>query len=449
VEYLTISFSFKNFLFCNVVKKYPMPTDIKCPHCGKKFDVEGVIAGEMEEHFRKEYENKLQQSLSTVESEKNALKEEQRLFEEKKQRENELFQRKVIQERQKIEVELQEKLRKSISSDFENQLRMLEENNKENEEKLKLSRQKELEYLQKEQALKTREEEMEISVQRKMQEERSRLAEELRKLEEQKSAAKETEYQLKLRELEKQLDDQKKLAEEMQKRAEQGSMQLQGEVQELLLESILREQFPMDSIQEVSKGVEGADCIQIIRDNNDREYGKIIYESKRTKNWSNNWTSKLKTDMRNAGADAAILVTQAFPKGMHQFGEKDGIWICSYGEVAAIAAILRQAIVRIGDARKSEENKGEKMQLLYKYLTGSEFRHQVEAIVEGFLAMKHSIAKERIQMEKLWKEREKQLDKVLISTSGMYGSVKGIAGSSVEDIPLLENGEEEMSEEEV
>ena len=245
-----------------------------------------------------------------------------------------------------------------------------------------------------------------------------------------------------MKELEKQLEDQKKLADEMRRKAEQGSMQTQGEVLELLLEEILREQFPFDLIQEVGKGIEGADCIQFVRNQSGKECGKIIYESKRAKNWSNNWIEKLKNDMRTSGADVAILVTQAFPKDMDKFGERDGIWLCSYQEIESVAAVLRGALIKVSEAKKSEENKGEKMQLLYNYLTGNEFRQQIEAIVEGFMSMKQSIAKERIQMEKIWKEREKQLDKVLISTSGMYGSVKGIAGASVNDIPLLDGSEE-------
>jgi hypothetical protein len=241
-----------------------------------------------------------------------------------------------------------------------------------------------------------------------------------------------------MRELEKQLDDQKKLAEEMRRKAEQGSMQLQGETQELLLEEILREHFPFDSIEEVGKGVEGADCMQIVRNAIGNECGKIIFESKRAKSWNNVWVDKLKTDMRNKQADLAILVTQSFPKGMNCFGERDGVWICSFKEVTGLTSALRNAIIRIADTRKSEENKGEKMQMLYNYLTGIEFRQHIEAIVEGFMSMKQSISKERIQMEKLWKEREKQLEKVLLNTSGMYGSIKGIAGSSVNTIPLLE-----------
>jgi hypothetical protein len=223
-------------------------------------------------------------------------------------------------------------------------------------------------------------------------------------------------------------------------------MQLQGEVQELLLEQILRENFPFDAIEEVGKGVEGADCVQTVRNYLGQDCGKIIYESKRTKGWNNSWIDKLKNDMRSRGADVAILVTQTFPKDMERFGERDGIWICNFSEVTSVSAIIRNGVLKIYEIQRSEENKGDKMQMLYNYLTGVEFRGQVEAIAEGFLSMKNSITKERIQMEKMWKEREKQLEKVLLNTSGLYGSVKGIAGASVGDIPLLDGTDNELPE---
>jgi hypothetical protein len=229
----------------------------------------------------------------------------------------------------------------------------------------------------------------------------------------------------------------------MKRRAEQGSMQRQGEVQELLLEEILKEYFPFDIIEEVGKGVEGADCIQLIRNNSGKECGKMIYESKRTKAWNNSWVDKLKADKRNRGADVAILVTQVFPKDMERFGEKDGVWICSFNEVSSVAYLLRTGLLQVYEIQKSQENKCDKMQLLYNYLTGNEFRGQIEAIVEGFMAIKQGITKERMQMEKIWKEREKQLEKVLINTSGLYGSVKGIAGASIGDIPLLDGNNTE------
>ena len=420
-----------------------MPTNIKCPNCATVFDVENVLSADVEQKLKQQYEKQLQQSLSQINADKKKLEEDQKLFEEKRKKENELFQQKLQQEKQKLETEIQQQLRKSIASDFENQLRLLQQNAKDNEEKLKTARQKELEYLQKEEALKTKEQEIELQAKRAMQKERERLAEEIRKMEAQKNEAKELDYQLKLKELEKQLDDQRKLAEEMKRRAEQGSMQLQGEAQELLLEELLSDHFPYDDIGEVGKGVEGADCIQTVRNHIGNDCGKIIFESKRTKTFNNAWIEKLKTDMRNKQADVAILVTQAYPKDMSCFGEKDGVWVCSFSEVVALTTALRHTIIRIAETKKAEENKGEKMQMLYSYLTGIEFRQQIETIVEGFLSMKNSISKERIQMEKMWKEREKQLERVLLSTSGMYGSIKGIAGASIGNIPLLEDGMEE------
>ncbi|MEI7736141.1 MAG: DUF2130 domain-containing protein [Ferruginibacter sp.] len=423
-----------------------MANNIKCPNCGHEFDVENVLSADIEQKYKQQYQIQLQQSLNVIEEDKKKLQENQQKFEEAKKRENEIFAQKMQQERQKIENDLKEQITKSTAADFENQLRMLENNNKDNEEKLKEARKKELEFLQKEQELKNKEAEMEITLQKQLQLERESLSEQIRKQEIEKNVLKETEFQMKLKSLELQLEEQKKLADEMKRRAEQGSMQRQGEVQELLLEDILKENFPFDLIEEVGKGVEGADCIQTVRNSSGTQCGKIIYESKRTKGWSNNWVDKLKADKRNTAADIAILVTQTFPKDMEKFGEKEGIWICNFSEVSSVSYLLRTSIIKIYEAQKSQENKGDKMQMLYDYLTGNEFRGQMEAIVEGFVAMKQSITKERIQMEKLWKEREKQLEKVLLNTSGLYGSVKGIAGASINDIPLLDGASEEAED---
>jgi hypothetical protein len=423
-----------------------MPTHIKCPNCASVFDVEDVLSADAEQKIRQRYEKQLQESLAEISNQKKRLEEEQKVFDEKRKKENELFQQKLQQEKVKLESELQQQLRRSISQDFENQLRILKESDREKEEKLKTAQQRELEFLRKEKELQTKETELDLLVQKKLLQERTLLLEQLRKDAEQRLSLKEEEYKFKMKDLEVQLDEQKKLIEEMRRRSEQGSMQRQGEVQEILLEEILKDHFPFDVISEVGKGVEGADCIQTVRNHIGSDCGKIIFESKRTKTFNNAWLEKLKSDMRSKGADVAILVTQAYPKDLNCFGERDGIWICSFDEVIALTAAMRHTIIRIAETKKAEENKGEKMQMLYSYLTGNEFRQQIETIVEGFLSMKNSILKERIQMEKLWKEREKQLEKVLLSTSGMYGSIKGIAGTSIGEIPLLEDNTEEEYE---
>ncbi|MCP9749406.1 DUF2130 domain-containing protein [Ferruginibacter sp. HRS2-29] len=422
-----------------------MPNDIKCPNCGHEFDVENVLAADIEKKYQQKYQADLKRSLGKIDEEKKKLEAEQQLFEEKKKQENELFAQKIQKERLKLETEIQQQLTKSISSDYENRIRVLQENSNNTEEKLKEARKKELEFLQKEQELKNKEEELEITVQKKLQEERVTISEQIRQQELEKNNLRESEQQLRNKELEMRLEQQNKLIDEMKRKAEQSSMQRQGESQELLLEEILKENFPFDLIDEVGKGVEGADCIQTVRNSGGKECGKIIYESKRTKGWSSNWIDKLKADKRSRNADIAILVTQTFPKDMDRFGEKDGIWICNFTEVSSVSYLLRDGLLKIYEAEKREENKGDKMQMLYNYLTGVEFKGQVEAIAEGFIAMRNSITKERMQMEKLWKEREKQLEKVLLSTSGLYGSVKGIAGASVGDIPLLD-GEEKINE---
>lgn len=390
-----------------------MAAEIKCPNCGHEFEPTESIREEVQKELRSkmtEWQKSQQQKMDAQ----------------------------LNDERKKIQQETEELIRKSIAADFENKLRLLEQNNKENEEKLKAARQQQLDILKKEQELKNKEEELELSVQKKVQEERSKLSEEIRKLEEQRIAAKETEYQLRLKEMEKQLEDQKKLAEEMKRKAEQGSMQLQGEVQELMLEELLKTSFPFDSIDEVGKGVKGADCIQTVRNQFGQECGKIIYESKRTKDFSNEWIEKLKADMRSQGADVAVIVTQAMPKDLNQFAQKEGVWICSFVEVKALAAVLRDGILRLAAATKSQENKGDKMHMLYDYLTSNEFAEQWKAIREGFMSMKLSIQKERDAMEKLWKQREKQLEKVLLNAAHIRGSVEGIAGTDV-NVNLLED----------
>jgi hypothetical protein len=230
----------------------------------------------------------------------------------------------------------------------------------------------------------------------------------------------------------------------MKQKAEQVSMQLQGEVQELLLEDLLRSKFPFDKIEEVGKGVKGADCIQIIHNRLGVEAGKIIYESKRTKDFSNDWIEKLNMDMRNLGADIAVIVTQALPKDLERFGEKDGVYICTFSEIKSVAALLRNALLKIFEVKKSQHNQGDKMVMLYDYLVGNEFGEQWKAIREGFMSMKLSIQKERDAMERIWKSREKQLEKVLLNATHIRGSIEGIAGADSINLTMIEEEDDKL-----
>ena len=379
-----------------------MTTEIKCPNCGTEFELNESLKNEVEKELRGKMMDWQKKKEDEFEKQKTAL--------------------------------INDTLRKA-TDDTVVKIKALEEESRIKTEQLQTLQKKELDLLRDKNALEEKQKNLEVEIEKRFLEKRKEIEESAIKKEQEIFDLKTKEYKL-------QMEQQQKLIEELKRKSEQGSMQLQGESQELLLEEILQSYFPFDIIEEVEKGVEGADCIQVIRNNSDTICGKIIYESKRTKAWSNGWIDKLKADMRNSGSDVAILVTQVFPKDMEKFGEKDGVWICTFNEVSSVAQLLRNGIIKIYEAQKSQENKGDKMQLLYNYLTGIEFRGQMESIVEGFMAMKQSIMKERIQMEKLWKEREKQLEKVLLSTSGLYGSVKGIAGAGVSNIPLLDGSDE-------
>jgi hypothetical protein len=390
--------------------------NVTCPKCQHNFEPTDAIREEVEKELR----GKMTDWQKKKEEETTALLAEQKIT---------------------IENELAEKLKKDLGAQYDHKMKVMQQNESAMSKQVKDFQEKELEFLKQVQVIQAKEAELELELQRKLVKERESLKAQIQKEEIERGSLKDQEYQLKVKELEKQLDDQRKLAEEMKRKAEQGSMQMQGEVQELLLEELLKSSFPFDEIVEVGKGVRGADCIQVVRNNLGQEAGKIIYESKRTTAFAQEWIEKLKTDMRSQGADIAIIVTQAFPKDMERFGEKEGVYICSYQEVKSVALLLRTALLKLFDAKKNQLNKGDKMSFLYDYLTSNEFNEQWKAIGEGFRQMRQSIQKERDAMEKLWKSREKQLEKVLLNAMHIKGSIEGIAGADSINMNLLEDDE--------
>ncbi|HTB26057.1 MAG TPA: DUF2130 domain-containing protein [Puia sp.] len=412
-----------------------MSTTIKCPNCRHEFAMEEAVSEQYKKDLR-------EQMIDFTRKKEDEFLKKSRDLAKQLQEQEDNFQKKFNEEKKLIQQKLEEDLRKTIHHDFENRLTILQQSNEEQQEKLKSARQKELEFLQKEQALKIKEEELEILHQRKLQEDRIKISEEIRRNEELKNQSRENDFQLQLQELKKQLEDQKKLAEEMKRRADQGSSQLHGEVQELALEKLLQNAFPFDLVEPIAKGVRGADCTLTVRNSSGQECGKIIYESKRTKNFEADWIDKLKNDMRQQGAQVAILVTRVMPRDMTIFGEKNGIWICNFSEVRALTEVLRDGIARIFQASRNQQNKGDKMQLLYDYLTSSEFSEQWKAIREGFSSMKMSIQRERDMMEKLWKTREKQLEKVLLNAAHIKGSMEGISGQDDFNMNLIDDTDE-------
>lgn len=404
-----------------------MKDKIKCPNCGHSFDVEEAISGKLEAHFRAEYERRVAEQADRFNEEKRKLEEERKQLSALRDNQEAMLKAELAKalENEKARIE------KSAGEKYEEHIKALWEENEKRKSENKSLREKEVALMRQEAALKERQEEFELQVERQILEKQREI--------EEKARAKEREsFEMEKVKLLKQIEDNKKLAEEMRRKAEQGSMQLQGEVQELALEDHLSRAYPFDRIQEVPKGMRGADSIQTVVNSLQQECGSIVYESKRTKSFANDWIDKLKQDQMACKADVAVLVTEAMPAGMERFGERDGVWICGFHEVGSVSLVLREMLIRTHSVRKSQENKGDRMELLYSYLTSNEFVQNIRRIVENFDSMMNQLNAEKKAMLKIWKEREKQIWVVHENISALFGSIKGIAGKELEASGVLQ-----------
>ncbi|HPI54335.1 MAG TPA: DUF2130 domain-containing protein [Chitinophagaceae bacterium] len=412
-----------------------MSSQVTCPSCKTVFTLEDILTEDLEKAIRADYEKRNQEMAANFNLQTQELQQKMLEFEEKKKRENQLFTEKLQQELQKMSKQKEEEILQKFTAEHKTKIDFLEQQQKENTAKIKQLNEKELEVMQLKQLLDHQKEQESFNLKKQ----RMELEAEIKEVLTQEILGKERDkFDLEKRELEKQLNDQKKLTEQMSRKLEQGSMQTQGEVQELALEEILKQAFPFDVISEVGKGKRGADCILEIRNELGQTCGKIIFESKRTKEFNKDWLSKLKEDAMEASCDIPVLVTQVMPDDLKMFDNREGVWVCKLNEVIQLVKVIREGIVRVYRAAKSQENKGEKKEMLYNYFTGNEFMQQMQAVNEAYLYLKSSIDRERFQMEKLWKEREKQLDKVLLNNNHLVGSIRGIAGSDFDEMNLLE-----------
>lgn len=401
---------------------------IKCPNCGTQINVDELLFHQAEEKLNEK------QKIANLElqKEKDAFKQKEIEFEEKKKKENELFQTKLNQKLEEEKIKIIEEQSKSITEKFELDLKTLQEENTKRKEENQSLKNQQLELLKKEEKLEEEKKNFELNmqIQKKLQKEELEL--QLKKEKDSEIEKLKLEYKIKE-------EQQAKLIEEMKRKAEQGSMQLQGEKQELIIEEFLKDNFPFDEINEVSKGKRGADCIQIINTRNKTNCGSIIYESKETANWDNKWIEKLKQDKLLANADVAVLVTTKFPKNIERMTLYEDVWICSLEEFKNLCFVLRDSLIKIDFATSSQLNKGDKMVMLYDYFTGTEFKDKWTAIREGFLTMRMSILKEKEQMEKLWSAREKSLEKIIRNAANIQGDIEGISGLENVDIKLIED----------
>ncbi len=420
---------------------------IKCPNCGTQIDIDEIFYHQIEEKFKQEHLAKEKQLREEIEAKRKEYKDhldELKRREEEFKSEQERFEDKLKDATQKQLRLEKEKLREALKAEaVAEQGAVIETLKKEIEAKSKevveLNNAKaEIERLKRanDEAVSKAKVEAEIELSKQLQAEKEKI---------QKEAALSNE--LKLKEKDKQLEDQKRLIEEMKRKSEQGSMQLQGEVQELVIEEWLSAQFPFDSISEVKKGAFGADCVQVVNTRELHNCGVICYESKNAKAWSDGWIAKFKQDMLKANADIGVFVTSVYPGGMERMGFVEGVWVCSLEEFKGSAALLRESLITTHKAVQKDENRGDKMSLLYNYLTSNEFAMQMQAIVDGFITMQDELEREKRSLSASWKRRQKLIDGVLTNTTEMYGSLQGIAGNALAhikslELPYLEEDEE-------
>lgn len=413
-------------------------TTIKCPNCDTKIDVNKILYHQLENELnqknlqeRRKLEKEFNEKRENYKKAVLDLKQKENFIQEKKENfEQDL--KKATEEQIKIQKEkLTKQLREEISNEQNEAMNLLKEEllkkseqvKELNESKVQIEKLK-MEKGEIESKIKA---EAQLEINKKLMEEKERIK---KMLDEQN--------ELKFKQKDEQMEQLKKQLQDAQRKAELSSQQLQGEIQELAIEEYLEDKYPFDTIQEIKKGAKGGDCIQIVNTRQIQNCGKIYYESKRTKEFQKSWIEKFKADLRDRGADIGVLVSEVLPKELDRMGLINGIWICTYEEFKGLSCVLRESIIKINLAKKTQENKTGKMDLLYTYLTSTEFTMQVEAIVEGFTQMQSDLDSEKRSMNRIWKQRERQIEKVLENTIGMYGSIKGIAGNSIGNVKALE-----------
>lgn len=406
---------------------------ITCPSCHTEIKLNESLAAPLLEATRAEYEKKLKAKETDFASREGTLKARETALSQAQETLDAQVAEKLRQERAKIAQEEARKAKLAMGEELDQKKKQLEEFEvilKDKDSKLAVAQKSEAAYLQKQRALDDAKRELELTIEKRIQ---GGLAEA------REQAKKEAEDGLKLKVAERDSTIQalmKKL-EEAQQRAEQGSQQLQGDVQEVELRTLLTASFPTDSIEPVPKGEFGGDVIHRVNGPLAQPCGTILWESKRTKTWSDGWLAKLRDDQRAAKADIAVIVTQTLPKGVVCFTQLEGVWITNPQTAMPVAMTFRSMLLEVALARGATEGQQTKMEMIYEYLTGSRFRHRVQAIVEAFTTLREDLDKERKAIMKQWAKREEQLTRVMTATVGMYGDLQGIAGSKLSEIEGL------------
>lgn len=375
---------------------------IQCPSCGKRIPLTKALTGQIEESLRKDLQRESREREQELRAEF-----EERLREEKKHS--------LAKAKKEIGAEL---------ADAQDEL-------VDTRKKLETANKKELQLLRKQKELQDKQANLELEIERRVVAAQESIMKKATDLAGEK-------HRLKDQEKDKRIADFSRQVEDLQRKLEQSSQQLQGEVAELDLESVLRTAFPYDEVEPVAKGTRGADIIWTIRNVQGTPCGQVVWEAKTAKNWSDTWLAKAKDDQRRRKAACAVVVSVNLPDGVQHFGNMEGVWVCSPTLAVGVATALRVQIIQMASARLAADGKDSKMEDLYRYLTGAEFRQRVEAMVESFVEMKEDLDRERRSLESSWARREKQIGRAVQSLAGMYGEMQGIVGQTLQRVKTLE-----------
>lgn len=409
------------------------PTII-CPNCKTEIKLTESLAAPLIESTRRDFEKRLALKDSDIAKKETELREREEAVSKAKQAIDDQVAEKLVAERAKIVSEESKKAKLALQSDLDQKARELAELQDvltQRDIKLAEAQQAQADLIRQKRELDDAKRELELTVEKRVQDGLLATREQ---------AKKEAEESLKFKVMEKEqtIASMQTQIEELRRKAEQGSQQLQGEVQELELEALLRAKFPRDTIEPVPKGEYGGDALQRVFGPLGQVCGSILWESKRTKNWVDGWLVKLRDDQRTAKADIAIIVSQILPKGVESFDLVDGIWVTNTKSVFSLAVALRHSLIELASARQALEGQQTKTEIVYQYLTGPRFRHRVEAIVEAFSSMQEDLDREKKAITKQWAKREEQIERVMQATVGMYGDLQAIAGKSLQEIEGLE-----------
>ena len=407
---------------------------ITCPSCKTEIKLTESLAAPLIETTRRDYEQRLAQKEAESAKREAAIREREGALAKAQETLDEQVAEKLKQQRTVIVVEEARKAKLALSNELEQKSKDLLEIQgilKQKDEKLAEAQKAQADLIRKQRELDDAKRELDLTIEKRVQAGITATREQAKKEADEAS-------KLKLMEAEQTISAMQKQIEELKRKAEQGSQQLQGEVQELELEALLSAKFPMDQIQPVPKGEYGGDVLQRVTSPLGQACGTILWESKRTKNWSDGWLVKLREDQRQAKAEIAIIVSQALPKDVETFDLIDEVWVSHPKTAIPVAMALRQSLMEVTAARKATEGQQTKMEMVYDYLMGPRFRQRVQAIVEAFSTMQEDLDKERKVITKQWAKREEQIGRVMQATVGMYGDLQGIAGKSLQEIEGLE-----------